>query len=120
MRESVKRWVKPGLIVAGAMGLIAAGFAMGVGLTGHRAHVTGTSAHVSGASTEAHSDTKYTCGMHPNVIQDGPGTCPICGMNLTPVKPPPPEKDYGTGAYEFRNPWVDFGAMRLQAHLTSG
>jgi Cu(I)/Ag(I) efflux system membrane fusion protein/cobalt-zinc-cadmium efflux system membrane fusion protein len=28
----------------------------------------------------------YTCGMHPNVIQEGPGTCPICGMDLTPLK----------------------------------
>jgi len=27
----------------------------------------------------------YTCGMHPNVIQEGPGNCPICGMNLTPM-----------------------------------
>jgi Cu(I)/Ag(I) efflux system membrane fusion protein/cobalt-zinc-cadmium efflux system membrane fusion protein len=24
----------------------------------------------------------YTCGMHPEVIQDEPGTCPICGMDL--------------------------------------
>ena len=23
--------------------------------------------------------------MHPNVIQEGPGQCPICGMNLTPM-----------------------------------
>ena len=28
----------------------------------------------------------YTCGMHPQVVQDHPGTCPICGMNLVPVK----------------------------------
>jgi RND family efflux transporter MFP subunit len=28
----------------------------------------------------------YTCGMHPQVIQDHPGDCPICGMKLTPVK----------------------------------
>lgn len=28
----------------------------------------------------------YTCGMHPDVIQEGPGTCPICGMNLTPLQ----------------------------------
>jgi Cu(I)/Ag(I) efflux system membrane fusion protein/cobalt-zinc-cadmium efflux system membrane fusion protein len=28
----------------------------------------------------------YTCGMHPNVVQEGPGTCPICGMDLTPVR----------------------------------
>ncbi len=24
----------------------------------------------------------WTCGMHPQVVQDEPGTCPICGMNL--------------------------------------
>lgn len=28
------------------------------------------------------STTKYTCPMHPNVIQDGPGKCPVCGMDL--------------------------------------
>lgn len=28
----------------------------------------------------------YTCGMHPNIIESEPGTCPICGMNLTPIK----------------------------------
>lgn len=28
----------------------------------------------------------YTCGMHPQVIQEGPGDCPICGMKLTPLK----------------------------------
>ncbi|GAB4222384.1 MAG: hypothetical protein Kow0062_19500 [Acidobacteriota bacterium] len=29
----------------------------------------------------------WTCGMHPQVLQDHPGTCPICGMNLVPVEP---------------------------------
>ncbi len=28
----------------------------------------------------------YTCGMHPQVIQDHPGNCPICHMKLTPLK----------------------------------
>lgn len=28
----------------------------------------------------------YTCGMHPQVIQDHPGNCPICGMKLTPIR----------------------------------
>jgi Cu(I)/Ag(I) efflux system membrane fusion protein len=23
--------------------------------------------------------------MHPNVVQDGPGTCPVCGMDLVPM-----------------------------------
>jgi Cu(I)/Ag(I) efflux system membrane fusion protein len=27
----------------------------------------------------------YTCSMHPSVRKDGPGTCPICSMNLSPV-----------------------------------
>lgn len=50
--------------------------------------VTGCS--TSGSSkndtkTESMSEELYTCGMHPNVIQEGPGNCPICGMNLTPL-----------------------------------
>jgi len=28
----------------------------------------------------------WTCGMHPQVVQDEPGNCPICGMRLVPVK----------------------------------
>ena len=27
----------------------------------------------------------WTCGMHPQVIQDHPGDCPICHMDLTPL-----------------------------------
>lgn len=29
----------------------------------------------------AHNDT-YTCPMHPTVISDRPGSCPVCGMDL--------------------------------------
>jgi len=29
-------------------------------------------------------DSRYTCPMHPEVIRDGPGSCPICGMALEP------------------------------------
>jgi RND family efflux transporter MFP subunit len=32
--------------------------------------------------------TLYTCGMHPQVVQDHPGDCPICGMKLTPIRQP--------------------------------
>ncbi|MBO0160261.1 heavy metal-binding domain-containing protein, partial [Vibrio parahaemolyticus] len=28
---------------------------------------------------------EYTCPMHPQVRQMGPGHCPICGMALEPV-----------------------------------
>lgn len=27
----------------------------------------------------------WTCGMHPYVLEDGPGQCPICGIDLTSV-----------------------------------
>ncbi|MBI4169780.1 MAG: copper-translocating P-type ATPase [Acidobacteria bacterium] len=26
----------------------------------------------------------YTCPMHPEIVRDGPGSCPICGMDLEP------------------------------------
>lgn len=31
--------------------------------------------------------TKYTCPMHPEIVQDHPGDCPICGMDLVPMLP---------------------------------
>jgi hypothetical protein len=32
----------------------------------------------------------YTCPMHPEVRQDGPGDCPKCGMALKPLAPTVP------------------------------
>ncbi len=29
--------------------------------------------------------TLYTCPMHPEIVQEGPGPCPICGMALEPM-----------------------------------
>ena len=31
----------------------------------------------------------YTCGMHPAVIQNKPGNCPVCGMKLNPIRKQP-------------------------------
>jgi membrane fusion protein, copper/silver efflux system len=36
--------------------------------------------------TSPETKTLYTCSMHPQIIQDHPGNCPICGMKLTPVR----------------------------------
>ena len=38
-----------------------------------------------GAPTTGPADVKYTCPMHPEVVQVGPGSCPKCGMALVPV-----------------------------------
>ena len=35
----------------------------------------------------AEGATIYTCPMHPQIRQDHPGNCPICGMTLEPVMP---------------------------------
>ena len=32
--------------------------------------------------------TKWTCPMHPDIVRDGPGTCPKCGMGLEPMGVP--------------------------------
>jgi Cu(I)/Ag(I) efflux system membrane fusion protein/cobalt-zinc-cadmium efflux system membrane fusion protein len=37
-------------------------------------------------SAETSTSGLWTCGMHPEVIQDHPGDCPICHMKLTPLK----------------------------------
>ncbi len=34
----------------------------------------------------SHAAEQYTCGMHPMIITDEPGICPICHMDLTPMK----------------------------------
>ncbi|MCW8859382.1 MAG: efflux RND transporter periplasmic adaptor subunit [Deltaproteobacteria bacterium] len=34
----------------------------------------------------SHAAEQYTCGMHPMIIVDEPGSCPICHMDLTPLK----------------------------------
>lgn len=49
---------------------------------GHHAH---GAAPAKPAGTAASSQAEYTCPMHPQVRQIGPGDCPICGMALEPV-----------------------------------
>ena len=67
------------LLLVAALG---AGYFLGMG------RHAGQEAAAPSAETTAATETKtqYTCGMHPFVIQDEPGLCPICGMKLTPLK----------------------------------
>ena len=50
----------------------------------------------------------YTCPMHPQIVQDGPGSCPICGMALEPM-------DASVEADD-----SDFRAMRLRFFVCLG
>ena len=43
------------------------------------------------AANTASQDPVYTCPMHPEVRQAGPGTCPKCGMALEPVNAAAPK-----------------------------
>ena len=46
---------------------------------------TAPPARLRTAGTEpASAAAQWTCPMHPEVVQDGPGSCPICGMALEP------------------------------------
>ena len=42
----------------------------------------------SDSASESASEQLYSCGMHPHVLEDEPGQCPICSMDLTPVMGP--------------------------------
>ncbi len=39
-----------------------------------------------GRRTETAAAAKYHCPMHPTIVSDRPGDCPICGMKLVPIK----------------------------------
>lgn len=42
-----------------------------------------------GKTRNAPSRGEYTCPMHPEICQEGPGSCPKCGMALEPAQPAP-------------------------------
>ncbi|MAX39501.1 heavy metal translocating P-type ATPase [Gimesia sp.] len=50
--------------------------------------------------------TIYSCPMHPEIEQEGPGSCPICGMDLEPLMPqkeesPEEAAEYARMAHRF-------------------
>jgi Cu+-exporting ATPase len=51
-------------------------------------------------------DQQYTCPMHPEVIQDHPGTCPKCGMALEPIIDLAEETPNAELAYMSKRFWI--------------
>ncbi|SDX68840.1 heavy metal translocating P-type ATPase [Roseicitreum antarcticum] len=45
------------------------------------------SGRAEGRKKAAPANVQYTCPMHPEIVRDAPGPCPICGMALEPVVP---------------------------------
>jgi len=45
------------------------------------------SGRAAGRKTAAPANVQYTCPMHPEIVRDAPGACPICGMALEPMLP---------------------------------
>jgi Cu+-exporting ATPase len=50
---------------------------------GHQKHHE----HEPAAPVKAAPGSKWTCPMHPEIVRDDPGSCPICGMALEPMTP---------------------------------
>ncbi|HEY0781421.1 MAG TPA: FixH family protein, partial [Thermoanaerobaculia bacterium] len=83
----------PEVVVRSARGSATAHYSLTTGSKGLGAldAASGTSAgsarsSPAAASAPAGDVAYYTCSMHPSVRQKAPGKCPICDMNLIPVR----------------------------------
>jgi len=45
------------------------------------------------AAPPPRSAARYSCPMHPEIVRDEPGDCPICGMALEPIEPSAEDED---------------------------
>ena len=57
------------------------------------------------APDSAEAAQQYTCGMHPMIITDESGLCPICNMDLTPLKSAGSESSVPAGERKIKY-WV--------------
>ncbi|MGE5247807.1 MAG: efflux RND transporter periplasmic adaptor subunit [Verrucomicrobiota bacterium] len=84
-----KRFVTQLLLVLAAVGLGGAGtyFVMSRGGLSAIPGLSSLSKPEGTAGPKAQGEKKlYTCPMHPFIITEQPGSCPICGMTLVPAK----------------------------------
>ena len=73
--------------------------------------------HPPGEMSE-NGDTEFTCSMHPQVRQDEPGDCPICGMDLVPVADdddPGNDDPFLFTLRESHATWANIQTLRVEA-----
>ncbi len=57
--------------------------------------------------------TKYTCPMHPEIVRDAPGDCPLCGMALEPMGVPAGAEGPNPELVDFRRRFWAGAALTL-------
>lgn len=72
------------LVLALVLGLLVGRYALAPDDDPHAGHDTGSAA-ATGAAAATQAEV-WTCSMHPQIRQPGPGKCPICAMDLIPVE----------------------------------
>ncbi|WP_306043799.1 heavy metal translocating P-type ATPase [Mameliella sp. MMSF_3455] len=70
------------------------------------------------AGHQAQPGTQWTCPMHPEIVRDEPGACPICGMALEPVVPGDEPSEELTDFT--RRMWISAAAAAPLVILTMG
>jgi Cu(I)/Ag(I) efflux system membrane fusion protein/cobalt-zinc-cadmium efflux system membrane fusion protein len=85
------------IVTSTAVAVVALSLLLGAaaGCSSHREAREASSAQ---SDTSASEIVYYTCSMHPQVMQDKPGVCPICNMKLVPVRRETKSAAAGTGA----------------------
>jgi heavy metal-binding protein len=68
-------------------------------------------------SPSAAAHEKYTCVMHPQVVRDKPGKCPICGMDLVPMKPKPSPSPSAHASHEMHGMEMSAHHMSMQSSI---
>lgn len=80
MNNKSAKWVGA-LVIAAGLGVAIAVFSR----SGADSNAKAEAAATGGSQASPHKQL-WHCGMHPQVIREEPGVCPICHMPLTPMK----------------------------------
>ncbi|MFZ5798240.1 MAG: efflux RND transporter periplasmic adaptor subunit [Thermodesulfobacteriota bacterium] len=78
--------MKPSRTLTSLLIVVAVAAALGLGYVIGGRHGGADRDSAPAGTTAEEAKVQYTCSMHPFIIRDEPGLCPICGMELTPLK----------------------------------